>query len=77
MEANAVRAVHDLGLAIERGDDLAELRRLHQEVHVAVQALVNNVQEFKLNTITQLHKHTNETVPNDWFITPFDAYVKA
>ena len=77
MEATLQRSVKDLGLAIERKDDITVLRRLHEAVQLATEELVQNVQEFKLSTITQQHKHTTNTVTNDWFITPFDAYIKS
>lgn len=75
MEANVLKLTSELGWCIER-DNLQQTRAKHKELAQAVQQLVDNVQEFKLNTITQLHRQDNAPTANDWFVTPFDAYLR-
>ena len=78
MEAEVLSALSKLGLSIERGDDQSTLRGQHEQLHAAVTGLVAHFQEFKMDTICQIHAQNSDTVaPNEWFITPFDAYIKS
>ena len=77
METAVVEKIKTLGWSIERGESKAVLRQQHEELQQAVADLIENVQEFKMNTITQLHNQKTKTVKNEWFITPFSAYLKS
>lgn len=71
--------LQQLGFSIEAGADVATLRAQHAALGVAVQALLQNVEEFKINTICEIHTRAKALPPcarPTWFITPFDAYLR-
>lgn len=71
-------ALNELGLSIERGDNKKILRRQHEKLHTAMKEFIVHIQDFKMDTICQIHTQNKASVaPNDWFVTPFDAYIRS
>ena len=79
-EARVQSALEQLGFSIEGGADTATLRAEHTALRLQVEALLQNVEEFKINTICEIHARATPLEKPErppWFITPFEAYLRA